>query len=59
MPRMMVGLVNHAHQNSNANEANESDAGLDALLAEAANCMNNADEVLAQHGYVEADALVA
>jgi|LakWasMeta4_LOW4_FD_contig_21_1777551_length_273_multi_2_in_0_out_0_1 hypothetical protein len=57
MPRMMVGLVNPSIKNSNATEANESDAGLDALLAEAANCMNSADEVLAQHGYVEVDAL--
>lgn len=56
MPRMMVGLVNPFHQKSNAN-ANETDAGLEALLAEAANCMNNADEVLANTGYVEVDAL--
>lgn len=53
---MMVGLVNPFHQKSNAN-ANETDAGLEALLAEAANCMNNADEVLANTGYVEVDAL--
>jgi hypothetical protein len=46
-------------KNSNADEANE-DAGLTALLAEAAHCMNNADEVLADAGIsVGADLAVA
>ena len=46
-------------QNSNAN-ANEEDAGLTALLAEAAHCMNHADEVLAEAGVeVNADLAVA
>jgi len=46
-----------SHQNSNAN-ANETD-GLDALLAQAADIMNNADAVLAETGYVDADLAVA
>lgn len=52
---MMVGLVKLSIKNSNADEAIETDAGLDSLLAEAANCMNNADTVLAAAGYAEAD----
>lgn len=47
-----------SHQNSNATEANEQD-GLDALLAQAADIMNNADAVLAENGYVDADLAVA
>lgn len=58
MPWMSRWPRKTSRQNSNADEANETE-GLDALLAEAANCMNNADEVLAQHGYVEADLAVA
>ena len=57
MPRMMVGLVNHVHQTSNA-EANDTDGALDALLAQAADIMNNADAVLRDAGYVEAADLV-
>lgn len=54
MPRMMVGLVKTLHQNSNAAEANDEE-GIDALFAQAADCMNNADAVLAENGYVDAD----
>jgi len=46
------------HQKSNANEANDTDGNIDALLAEAADIMNNADAVLRDAGYVEAADLV-
>jgi hypothetical protein len=58
MPWMSRWPRKTSRQNSNADEANDTE-GLDALLAEAANIMNNADAVLAEAGYVEADLAVA
>ena len=47
-----------SHQTSTANEASDTDSGLEALLAQAADIMNNADAVLRDAGYVEAADLV-
>lgn len=45
MHRMIVGRFNKVNQKSNAN-ANE--INIEALLAEADFCINNADEILAR-----------
>lgn len=59
MPRMAVGLVKTTRHKSNATATDTDDAGLEALLAQAADCMNNADAILEGVNFAESAVLAA